>query len=215
VTSSRRMLFGVAFSLVSVLFTAVQAAAHPFGPPSTARVSVDGSRVVLSWVAAEDDWVALGNHLGAFADQTSTDLTGEQKLQRSPAVRDYLLDRVKVSQGGQPCAGDLEALEALLEQGARFTFDCPAQVTDMDITLTPLTDLNSAYRTVLRADTPATPEQALFTASAATHHVRFSATGGGAPAQVAAVAAGTAVALAGGLGALFARRRRRGAVRPS
>jgi hypothetical protein len=212
VTRYRRALLGIAFSLMSVLMAAAPAVAHPFGPPSTAQVSVDGSSITLSWLAAEDDWVALGHHVGAFADQAPSDLTGEQKLQRSPAVRDYLLGRIKVSQGGRPCTGDLEPLEAVLRQGARLTFDCPGPVTDLDITLTALTDLNSAYRTVLRADTPATPGQVLFTASAPTQHVRFSATGGGGPMPVAAVAAGGAVVLAGGLGALFVLRPRRRAV---
>lgn len=198
----------LAFVAAAVLFAATPASAHPFGPPSTARVSADGSRVAVSWSAAEDDWVALGRHVGAF-DGASPDVTGAELLRRSPGVRDYLLGRITVSQSGQRCAADLAALDDVLADGARLTFDCPGPVVDVDITLTALTDVNDAYRTVLRADTPATPDQALFTAAAPTQHITFSASGsGGVRRTVVMVAAGTAAVLVIGLLVLLIRRRR-------
>ncbi|MFI7079790.1 hypothetical protein ACIBO1_21045 [Micromonospora sp. NPDC049903] len=179
------------------------AAAHPFGPPTTAQVAADGSRVDLSWQPAEDDWVALGQSLGAFEDPSTgpvaTQVTGEQKLRDSLAVQDYLRERITVSQQGRPCRGELQPLDALLAQGARLRFECPAPVTALDITVTALTDLNQAYRTVLRAES-ATPAEALFTGAVGTHRVDFTRSGGGS-APAAALAVG--VVAAGGLGALL------------
>ncbi|WP_116949027.1 hypothetical protein [Jiangella endophytica] len=51
--------------------------AHPFGPPLVATLSTDGEQVTLQWVAAEDDWVSLGEHVGAFDVPDTDTLTGE------------------------------------------------------------------------------------------------------------------------------------------
>lgn len=189
---------------VFLLACAAPAAAHPFGPPSTARIDADGATVTLSWLAAEDDWVALGNSLGAF--DASTAATGEEKLRRSPAVRDYLVDHITVSQAGRVCPGELAPLADLVATGARLTFSCPHPVSEVDVTVRALTDLNEAYRTVLTADT-ATPDRVLFTAAQDTTRLRFSGGGGGVPGAVAGLAIGTAVAAAVLL--MFLRWRRR------
>ncbi|GAA1023938.1 hypothetical protein Aple_091240 [Acrocarpospora pleiomorpha] len=193
---------------------AAPAAAHPFGPPSTARISVDGSHVAIAWLAAEDDWVALGRSVGAFGDPSAgvdTTLTGEQKLARSTAVRDYLLARVGVTQAGQPCAAELAPLERLLAEGARFSFACANPVVDVDVRIDALTDLHEAYRTVLTAETPATPTQAMLTAATATQRLRFdpSATGG----ISLVVPAIALVAALGALAAFLVRGRRRAGTR--
>ena len=210
------VLLAGAAALAAVAGPAVPAAAHPFGPPSSAGISADGAQVVIAWRAAEDDWVALGQSLGAFEDPVngavSTALTGEQKLQRSPAVRDYLLDRVAVNQAGRPCAGRLATLENLLSKGAEFTFDCPGPVVEVDVTVSVLTDLNEAYRTMLVAETAASPAQVLFTAAQTTARLTFSGSGAGTPAAVITVAIGTGAAALGGIGlftALHLRRRAR------
>ncbi|MER7169627.1 hypothetical protein ABT336_26675, partial [Micromonospora sp. NPDC000207] len=186
------------------------ASAHPFGPPSAADVSVSGDRVSLVWQAAEDDWVALGQSVGAFEDPTQgsvdTTVTGEQKLQRSTAVRDYLLGNIRVSQAGQDCAGTLLPLEQLLTEGARLRFDCPRPVTELRLTVTTLTDLNPAYRTVATGRATS-PGQVLFTATGASHDLRVTATGGGTPGAVTWVAAGTGLAAAGALAVFLIRRR--------
>ncbi|TDB94266.1 hypothetical protein E1091_11145 [Micromonospora fluostatini] len=190
---------------------ATPVAAHPFGPPSTGGIDATGTRVSLVWRAAEDDWVALGQSVGAFEDPDAgpvdTTLTGEQKLQRSTAVRDYLLRHIGIGQAGQACAGTLLPLEQLLTEGARFRFDCPEPVTEIRLTLTALTDLNPAYRTVVTADAPMDPAQALFTAAASSHDLRLTASGGGPPGAVTAVAAGTGLAAVGVLAFVLLRRR--------
>ncbi|MDW5325159.1 hypothetical protein [Plantactinospora sp. KLBMP9567] len=199
--------------LSALAVPATPAAAHPFGPPSTARISVHGSRVDLAWLAAEDDWVALGQSLGAFEDPrlgaVATNLTGEQKLQRSPRVHDYLLERISVRQDGSPCPGRLDTLDRLLDEGARLTFDCPAEVVDLDVTVGALTDLNEAYRTMLTSQTPAAPDRALFTAAEQTHRVRFAPGAGGLPASTVRTLAGVGAALLVGVVALVAVRLRR------
>ncbi|MEO3868735.1 hypothetical protein ABGB18_07890 [Nonomuraea sp. B12E4] len=190
------------------------AAAHPFGPPSTARIGAEGSRVTLAWLPAEDDWVSLGRSVGAFespAAGVDTTLTGEQKLARSAAVRDYLLDRIGVAQAGRPCAPELEPLERLVAEGARFSFECAHPVMEVDVRIAALTDLHEAYRTVLTAETPATPAQTVLTATADTRRVRFDATAaGGVSLAVPAIAL---VAALGALAALLVRRRRHAGAR--
>ncbi|MDG4787496.1 hypothetical protein O7626_16405 [Micromonospora sp. WMMD1102] len=207
-------------ALAVLAVPAPPAAAHPFGPPSTARISVHGSRVDLAWLAAEDDWVALGQSLGAFEDPApgavATDLTGEQKLQRSPRVHDYLLERISVRQDGARCPGRLDTLDRLLDEGARLRFDCPAEVVDLDVTVGALTDLNEAYRTMLTSRTPAAPERALFTAAEQTHRVRFTPGSGGLPRGTVGALAGVGAALLVGVAALVTvRLRRSGRTRPT
>ncbi|MEV0819709.1 hypothetical protein [Nonomuraea rubra] len=209
-----RRLCVLLITAAAVLAPARAAVAHPFGPPSTARVGADGNRVTLAWLPAEDDWVALGRSVGAFEDPAAgadTSLTGEQKLARSAAVRTYLLARVGVTQAGRPCAAELAPLERLLAEGARFSFECPERVVDVDVRVGALTDLHEAYRTMLTAETPAEPAKALLTAEADTRKLRFdpSATGG-VPLVVPAVAL---VAVLGVLAALLVRRRRHSGVR--
>lgn len=204
----RRTLLATAGIVAALGVTGGPATAHPFGPPSTARLTADGSRVELTWQAAEDDWVALGQSLGAFEDPSlgtvDTALTGEQKLQRSEAVRAYLTDRISVHQSGQPCPASLLPLEELLRRGARLEFTCPAPVAEVEVRLDALTDLHTAYRTVLTAD--GTAEPALFTAEQPTH--RIALTGRGSSPAVP-VAAGTAAVVAAGLVLLLVRRYRR------
>jgi hypothetical protein len=199
--------------VVALAAPATPAAAHPFGPPSTARISVDGSGVAITWLAAEDDWVALGQSVGAFEDPTSgavaTELTGEQKLQRSTRVHDYLLERITVRQGGSPCPGRLATLDRLLSRGARLSFDCPVDVVDLDVTVGALTDLNEAYRTMLISETPATPERTLFTAAETTRRLRFAPGAGGLSGTVLRTAIGTGTALVAAVALLVAVRLRR------
>ncbi|WP_214110292.1 hypothetical protein [Acrocarpospora catenulata] len=187
------------------------ATAHPFGDPSTARVGAQGSRVTIVWLAAADDWVALGRRLGAFEDPAAgvdTSLTGEQKLARSTAVRDYLLSKVGVTQAGRPCAGELAPLEQILDQGARFSFACAEPVVDVDVRISLLTDMHEAYRTALTAEAPATPAQAMLTATTDTQRLRFDSATGGLSLAVPAVAL---VGVLGALGLFLVRHRKAGA----
>ncbi|CAL9549720.1 hypothetical protein SUDANB171_04398 [Streptomyces sp. enrichment culture] len=178
------------------------AAAHPFGPPSTATISADGPTVSIAWRAAEDDWVALGQALGALEDPAtgtvSTTLTGEQKLQASQDVRAYLLDQIYVTQDGSRCEGELTSMDDLLAEGARLTYRCPRDVREVDVTVGALSDLNEAYRTMLTAETPADPTSTLLTATDTTRRMNFSWYAGMLATPGLAVAAGTAAAIMAG-----------------
>ncbi|GIF64571.1 hypothetical protein Ais01nite_26060 [Asanoa ishikariensis] len=198
----RRVLLGALVVLAVVGMAGTPATAHPFGPPSTANVTVHGSSLKLVWHAAEDDWVALGQSVGAF-DDPATDVTGEQKLQRSPAVRTYLLDRMTVRQAGQGCPGSLHELTDVLATGATITYECPADVDEVKIRLAALMDLNEAYRTVLVGDS-----EALFTATSPEQQLRLSGSSSGLS-TVLPLAIGTAVVVVLGLAALVVLRRRR------
>ncbi|SED58091.1 hypothetical protein [Jiangella alba] len=161
--------------------------AHPFGPPLVATLSADGDQVTLQWVAAEDDWVSLGEHVGAFDVPGADALTGAELLARSPGVTDYLLEHLTVAQDGAACAGRVDAVDPLGE-GARLVFDCAAPVADVELTVSALTDLNESYRTVV--STEGSDAQTLFTADEPTRPWDFAAGDGTSSALPLLVAAG-------------------------
>ncbi|MFF7209610.1 hypothetical protein ACFZAU_03615 [Streptomyces sp. NPDC008238] len=212
----RTALVGAALAICSVVAgPAPSASAHPFGPPSTATADVQGSRLVIAWNTDKLDWVALGQSLGVFKGQEggggTSSLSFAQRLQSSPVVRGYLLEHLAVAQAGRPCqASVVGAMKDFLAQGAQVAFDCPAPVVDVDVTISALTDLHPAYRTMLTSAGPAEPQQTLFTSARPTTHVRFTTSGGGVRRTVAVFSAGTlAAALAiGGLVIRQSRRRR-------
>lgn len=198
---------------VVLLALAGSASAHPFGPPQTARAAADGDRVELVWQAAEDDWVVLGEQLGAFRDATgavATNETGQQKLAKSPKVRAYLLDKIRVRQAGRACEGTVRDLSDVLARGAALSFTCPDAVDEVELTIGMLVDLNPLYRTVLTTESPKGSRQALFNDSSLTHQVTFAPGGGSFPTTlvVAGVLVGSAL-IAGVAIPLGLRRRRR------
>ncbi|MEU4097517.1 hypothetical protein [Streptomyces sp. NPDC026673] len=203
--------------LASLAGPAPSAAAHPFGPPSTAQAGVQGSRLVIAWNTDKLDWVALGESLGVFGGRdsggNSSNLSFAQRLQRSTAVRDYLLRHIAVAQAGRPCHGTVVGgMEDFLARGAQVAFDCPAPVVDVQVTISALTDLHPAYRTMLTSAGPAEPQQTLFTSARPTTQVRFTASGGSVRGTVVAFSIGTfAAALAIGGFVLRRSRRRKGA----
>lgn len=140
--------------------------AHPFGPPMEASLTREGDRLVLSWTAAEDDWVVVGEASGAFAG-APTGRTGAEVLSDSVAVQDFLAGHLVLSQGGQECQREWLPTRDLLGEGVRAAFTCPEQGAPVTVRVDVLTDVNAAYRTVLRAG----EQEVLFTASAVEHEV--------------------------------------------
>lgn len=207
----RRLAAGLAAAAVAVtagVVAAPQAGAHPFGPPLSARLDVDGTEVAVTWTAAEDDWVSLGEFLGAFTGQTDQtggtgeQLTGAELLARSDNLPSYLLSHFVVEQDGRPCEGQVTQLRELLTLGAGMVYTCPRPVDTVELTVTTLTDINENYRTVVTSEDASEPAQALFTNTTATQQWSFDATSGGVgTARVALMAAGGLIlaALAGGL----------------
>ncbi|MFJ4990132.1 hypothetical protein ACIP9H_40830 [Streptomyces sp. NPDC088732] len=206
-------LAGAVLAIVTALAgPAPSASAHPFGPPSTAGASVQGSRLLIAWNTDKLDWVALGESLGVFGGQggaNSSNLSFTQRLQEAPTIRSYLLKHITVAQAGHPCHGAVvEDMRDFLARGAQVAFDCPAPVTAVDVTITSLTDLHPAYRTMLTATGPAQTQPTLFTSAQPTAHVRFTASGGSVRGTVVAFAIGT-VAAALAIGGFVLRRSRR------
>lgn len=177
--------------------------AHPFGPPLVATLGADGSQVTLQWVAAEDDWVSLGEHVGAFDAPDADTLTGAELLARSPGVSDYLLEHLTVAQDGAACAGRVDAVDPLGE-GARLVYDCAGPVTEVELTVSALTDLNASYRTVV--STEGSSAQTLFTADTATQPWDFAAGDGTSSALPLLIAAGALVLVGAVAGLLWWRR---------
>jgi hypothetical protein len=176
--------------------------AHPFGPPLTATVSTDGSQVVMQWVAADDDWVSLGEHVGAFDVADADALTGAELLARSPGVSDYLLEHLVVTQDGTACEGRVDAIDPLGE-GARLVFDCGAPVTEVELTVAALTDINESYRTVVSNEGET---GTLFTADTATQPWDFEAGDGVSSALSLLIAAVVLVVVGAVAGVLWWRR---------
>ncbi|MEU6347031.1 hypothetical protein ABZ883_39505 [Streptomyces sp. NPDC046977] len=167
---------------------------------------------MIAWNTDKLDWVALGESLNVFSGN-SANLSFAERLQKSPAIRDYLLKHIAVAQAGRACHGAvIGGLEDFLARGAQVAFDCPAPVVDVDVTISSLTDLHPAYRTMLTSAGPAEPQQALFTSARPTTHVRFTASGGSVQKTVAVFSVGTLLAaLAIGGFALWRSRRRKAA----
>ncbi|MFF0449346.1 hypothetical protein ACFYT4_23555 [Streptomyces sp. NPDC004609] len=97
--------------------------AHPFGTPPVVRIEATGTTVDAVWSAQADD-VAV--------------------LRKQPAG--YLRSHVVVRQDGRPCPVERE-------EGLELRFGCPEPVERIDLTVTALTDVDSAYRTLSVTDT--------------------------------------------------------------
>lgn len=174
--------------------------AHPFGPPLTATLSADGTQVTLQWVAADDDWVSLGEHVGAFDAPDADTLTGAELLARSPEVSEYLLEHLAVAQDGTSCAGTVDAIDPLGE-GVRMVFECATPVSEVELTVAALTDVNESYRTVVSNEGET---GTLFTAQTATQPWDFD--GGGASTLPLMIGAGVLLVVGAVAGVLWWRR---------
>ncbi|MEV6375148.1 hypothetical protein [Micromonospora musae] len=151
--------FALAAFAVTTAVTAapVPAAAHPFGDPQTVDVARDEQRpdvVRVRWrVGGPDDLTLLGVSLGLLpkdrvlsdgnVDYQYTDPGLVGASEKFPA---YLLERITVTAGGQPCVGSVEPPRALARAGATADFTCPGPVDTATVRMRMLTDLNSAYR---------------------------------------------------------------------
>lgn len=122
----RSLRTGVLLVLAAVpalLFgSAGTAQAHPFGTPPVARIEAKGSAVDAAWSAQKDDVAVLTKKSGG-------DVTG------------YLRSHIVVRQDGSPCR--VESAE-----GTNLHFACPRPVDRITLTVTALTDIDPAYRTL-------------------------------------------------------------------
>lgn len=145
-----------------------------------ATLTREGGALVLTWTAAEDDWVVVGEASGAFAERQEGE-TGAAVLEDSPAVQDFLAPHLVVSQDGQECTREWLPTRDLLEEGVRIAFTCADEDGPVDVHIDVLTDVNDAYRTVLRTDGS---EELLFTSTEPAHELAASAIDAGVESQV-------------------------------
>lgn len=193
----------LALTLTLALGQASTAQAHPFGPPLTASVTTQGSTVAVSWTGAPDDWMALGDFIGAFAASTDSSRTGAEVLASSPQVQAYLMEHVAVSQGGHACTASWQHAPRMVEDGAQLEFQCPAPVSVVDVRVSALTDVNDAYRTVVTAG----GQQVLFTAAQPQHTLDLSGVTGQDRTPVLLLSGAGAAVLMLGAGWAFVNRR--------
>jgi len=153
-------LVGLLAALALTLLPAPPAGAHPFGDPQTADVTSTDHGVQVHWQASPDDVTALGVSLGVLESTRAfvfkdgalvpekTRAADGVELAKAPELATYLLDHVAVRAQGRACTGTLEPVDDVTTQGATLTFDCGGPVAAADVTLTTLTDLHRAYRTL-------------------------------------------------------------------
>ncbi|TDD40701.1 hypothetical protein E1288_34975 [Saccharopolyspora elongata] len=137
-------------AVAALLGFASQATAHPLGTPAVAKVEARGAVVELSWSAAADDLVALGRKTGVLppSDVSTDDAAQAQRLSGSTTVVAYLSSHIGVNQNGVPCREDAVDTSSIAQQGAQLRYACPETVGAVEITITALTDIDPAYRTM-------------------------------------------------------------------
>lgn len=156
---SRALMTVVGAAVVGAMLAPGPASAHPFGDPQTVSIRLDADRgdvVHVTWrVGGPDDLTVLGVSLGLLPDdRILTDgavdyrYTDAGVLGRSETFSRYLLERITITNNGQPCAGNVEPILSLGLKGATADYACPGPVTKANVAVRMLTDLNPAYRTL-------------------------------------------------------------------
>lgn len=160
---------------------AAPALAHPFGPPPTARIWADDSRVVIDWTAAPDDTAAIGVEVGVLSEQAVDAFLEESPamvappaadlatLDSSEELRTYLLEHIQVLQGGRRCDAELAPVNDFIHRGATVVHSCPRPVVDVEVVITMLHSRHEAYRTFAFSRDRTEPDQAVFTVASPSH----------------------------------------------
>lgn len=196
------------------------AAAHPFGPPPTARITANGDTLTVAWSATPDDAVAIGEELGVMpegstaayrqdaAAQVAPSAADEAALSASPALHAYIAERITAAQDGSPCRPEIPPISDFVHEGVRLLLRCPEPVTTVTLSITMLHDIHPAYRT-LATGLGASPGQSVFTVEAPTHEWRFLIPAGQRRTSLAAVVGvGAAAGVLAAVAVLIWRRRR-------
>ncbi|WP_327248538.1 hypothetical protein [Streptomyces sp. NBC_01320] len=126
--AARLLLIGLAAAL-ALLGAAGTAEAHPFGTPPVAKVKAEGRTVEIAWSAQQDDLDVL--HQAAKGDEAA-----------------YLGSHISVHQDGRECRLGTVDTQQLASKGAVVPYTCPEPVNAVALTITALTDVNPAYRTI-------------------------------------------------------------------
>ncbi|MEU6019379.1 hypothetical protein ABZ826_36950 [Streptomyces sp. NPDC047515] len=126
--AARLLLIGLTAAL-TLLGTTGTAEAHPFGAPPVAQVRAEGRTVEITWSAQQNDLDAL--HQAAKGDDAT-----------------YLGSHITVRQDGRECRLGAVDTPQLASKGALIHYTCPHAVDTVAVTITALTDVNPAYRTI-------------------------------------------------------------------
>ncbi|MFJ2136723.1 hypothetical protein ACIOMQ_39040 [Streptomyces sp. NPDC087845] len=116
------VLLLLAAVLALLLGSAGTAQAHPFGAPPVVKIEAAGAAVDATWSAQRDDIAVLKKKSGG-------DEAG------------YLRSHIVVRQDGRPCRVNRA-------DGVKLHFVCPRPVDRIELTVTALTDVDPAYRTL-------------------------------------------------------------------
>ncbi|MFG2884338.1 hypothetical protein ACGFYV_18940 [Streptomyces sp. NPDC048297] len=116
-------------AVLALLSASGPAAAHPFGTPPVARVTAEDRTVEITWSAQRDDLEVLHRAAGG-ADGA------------------YLGSHITVRQHGRECRPGTVDVRHLASKGARIHYTCPEAVDTIALTITALSDVNRAYRTI-------------------------------------------------------------------
>ncbi|MCM3809231.1 hypothetical protein ND808_25705 [Streptomyces sp. DR7-3] len=133
--AARLVLMGLAaaLALLGAAGTAEAHPAHPFGTPPVARVKAEGRTVEITWSAQRNDVDVL--HRAAKGDDAA-----------------YLGSHIAVRQNGRACQRGAVDTSQLANKGALLRYTCPTSVDTIALTITALTDVNPAYRTISVAE---------------------------------------------------------------
>lgn len=130
--AARLLLIGLAAAL-ALLGAAGTAEAHPFGTPPVAKVKAEGRTVEITWSAERNDLYVL--HQAAKGDDAA-----------------YLGSHITVRQDGRECRLGAVDTQQIAGKGAVVPYTCPEPVNAVALTITALTDVNPAYRTISVTD---------------------------------------------------------------
>jgi hypothetical protein len=93
-------------------------------------------------------------------------------LQEAAPLRAYLEDRVELTQDGVACESRTDIEDDFIADGARLSFTCPEPVTDAEVRITVLHDVDLGYQTF---SGDGTLQDALHTADQPEHRWDFTA----------------------------------------
>ncbi|MGW8889634.1 hypothetical protein [Streptomyces sp. NPDC055749] len=122
-----RVLLLLAAVPALLLGSAGTAQAHPFGTPPVVKIQATGTTIDATWSAQRDDTDVLKN-------ASNGDEAG------------YLRAHIVVHQDSRPCRTDRA-------DDTKVHFVCPRPVDRIELTVTALTDVDRAYRTLSVTDT--------------------------------------------------------------
>jgi hypothetical protein len=153
----RRVLPTLLAVFVLLVLPAPPARAHPFGDPQTVDLAAGGDdSVQVRWkVGMADDLTWLAVRLGELPEDrvmldgaVRYEASDAQALAASPDLDDYLLEHIRVTAGGDACAGSVLNKQNLGVDGVTLAFRCGRPIDRATVSVTMLTDLHPAYRTM-------------------------------------------------------------------